>query len=113
MTGNPPLDIILTPNGNPSTGSIPPTQRWSASSQYPQTLDPVLAPGETRAYEWKWTADAIYGQNGVRGVAADAVTALLAPGRPYAQGADTGIGVGVVLKPGGEAGEIRCADMRR
>ena len=64
VTDDPPFDIVIRPFkfGN----NAGPIQRWSETDQYPQDINPVLAPGETRTYTWRWRADAVYAQGSVR-----------------------------------------------
>lgn len=107
----PALDIVLGPGAWPFAGAMP-MRHWSRSPDYP-TIDPVLAPGEDREYTWRWTVDAEYSQDGVKGVAANIETALQTPDMPSAQGLGIGVGVNITSMNGGEAGGPRCVDMQR
>jgi hypothetical protein len=51
------LDIVIEPWPYNTTAAV---TRWSSTDQYPQNLNPVFAPGETRTYTWRWLADPAY-----------------------------------------------------
>jgi hypothetical protein len=66
------IDIVIEPKQGPG-----PVQRWSVSPQYPTNINPVLAAGEERTYQWPWTADPVYATSA--GVGNGVVVRLAAP----------------------------------
>ena len=107
------LDIVLKPSGG-----VGPTQRWSATSQYPTTINPVLAPYETRTYHWRWKADAVYAQvqqTDFTGVFAQFTSSEFLP-KGYAPlpGGSVevyvGVGAHILPQPGTN---VPCTEMRR
>jgi hypothetical protein len=112
LRGLPPLDILLK-------SAVPgaPPQRWSATPQYPKAINPVLAPGEVRMYEWQWVADAAYAQ--LEQTTYNGVEARLELGGAFV-GEETiaggsiavyvGVGAHVLPQPGTN---VRCADMHQ
>ena len=107
----PPLDIIIRPAQ--SGGSIGPFQRWSETAQYPQDLNPVLAPHETRTYTWRWIADAVYTSkdpfyNGIQ-VDMPVTVQYASGGKRSTPVADLAVGVKALQ---GSGRPVFCKDMR-
>jgi hypothetical protein len=108
------VDFVISPANWRASKGPKPIQRWSQTNQYPQNINPILAPGEQRTYQWHWTADAVYGEFGVNGVQTQFVVGEMPlKTSSFIGGIDVWVGVRTI--PGGESSEsgIACADMRR
>ena len=108
----PPLDIIIRPY-RPS-GSAGGVHRWSETAQYPQDLEPVLAPHETRTYTWRWIADAVYTSDSIfyNGILVDMPVTVQYPSGGKSNTPVPDLVVGVKVHPErGQAG-VFCKDMR-
>jgi len=108
VTDTPPFDISIHPFN--SGGNAGPIQRWSETDQYPQDINPVLAPGETRTYTWRWIADAAYAQGGLSNYGTSVIMPLtfawgMTPLPPVV--------VGVKMNPQYGNGGAFCSDFRQ
>lgn len=108
VTDNPPFDIIIRPFRY--GGDAQPVQRWSESDQYPDDIDPVLMPGETRTYTWRWVADAAYAQGSVTDYGTSVFMPLTLAGQVIAHLPP--ITVGVKVNPMLGNGGAFCSDLR-
>jgi hypothetical protein len=109
VADTPPFDIIIRPFR--FGGNAGPIQRWSETDQYPQDINPVLAPGETRTYTWRWIADAAYAQGTVNKYGTSVIMPLTLAGQgtsplPH-------VVVGVKAHPEFGNGGAFCSDLRR
>jgi hypothetical protein len=103
--------MVLKPKGTSA-----PLLRWSATSQYPTTINPVLIPNEVRTYQWQWIADAAYAQ--LQQTTDNGVLVQLTIGDIIPEGYATlpegsievyvGVGAYVLPQPGTN---VRCAEM--
>ncbi|HEY0733703.1 MAG TPA: hypothetical protein VGD69_02255 [Herpetosiphonaceae bacterium] len=109
VTDTPAFDIIIRPFR--SGGDAGPIQRWSETNQYPHAMDPVLAPGETRTYTWRWRADAAYAQGTVRNYGTSVIMPLTLTGQGISPVPD--VVVGVKANPMYGDGGAFCSDFRR
>jgi hypothetical protein len=109
FVGTPTFDFIIRPaDWNPADGPEP-VRHWSQTATYP-TIDPVLAPGETRTYEWQWPVEAVYAKPGLRGMSGVRIQFWRGDVQPEgipAGGQIAGVGEGGLPAP-----EITCACVR-
>jgi hypothetical protein len=87
-----------------------PKVRWSDSAQYPSAMNPILAPGEVREYQWHWVAD----REGA--LTLEVRTAALPAGDTTPNQHDASLIFGVnwmQWSPGSIPGRISCTDLKQ
>ena len=112
--GRPAFDFIIRPGDWNSANGSEPVRRWSETAEYP-AIDPVLAPGETRTFEWRWPVERSYGQPGSKGMSVVQVQfwqgEIQRIGRP-AGGQVVGVGVGGLPAPESTFSFVTCQKLR-
>jgi hypothetical protein len=102
FTGPPLFDMTIKRVGQPQV-------RWSETDQYPATINPVMAPGEIRDYQWQWVST-------IEGVfTLEVQTAALPPKATFPNGGSASLVFGVnwmEWSPGSIPGRISCADLK-
>lgn len=100
---HPPLfDMTISQVNGPKT-------HWSNSPRYPSAINPILAPGQVREYQWNWVAD----REGA--LTLEVLTDALPTGdtTPNQQDASLAFGVNwMQWSPGSIPGRISCADLK-
>ncbi len=101
-TIDPTTDLVVKARSGTTTQKM---DRWSASSEYPSTFDPPLAPNEQRSYHWTWTpsADFVRSDGSFAGVDINySINKMLNLGSMY---------IGVEWYTNGDY-TVRCTEMR-
>lgn len=113
LVSDPLLDIVIVAHPQGGNATIP-QQRWSASTHYPATINPVVQPGEERTYTWQWKADGIYAQDSVDRVTITAEAQVSRLQNALPQGIEQQVSIGVSRIEGNRPGtSIPCRDLRQ